>query len=448
MTKKRAIIITAAAVLILALGSVWFFTRPKATTKVGGQSYELTTISKGTIESTVSSSGTLAPVSEVSVLAQMSGRVEKVNATYNDKVKKGQVLVELNTDTLKLQELEADSAVKKAQANYNLQNLDYQNKTELAKKGLLADYDLKSSKTNLDVYAAELASAESALKVIQIQLNQYALITSPITGIVLDMDVEVGQSVVEGSSSNASSLFTLAEDLAKMQIKATVDELDISSIKTGQEVRFTVEADPKTKFTGTVKEIRLVPTTTNNVVNYYVIIDADNRNGKLLPGMTADIQFIKEKKTDVFVVPSAALRFTPTTLTAAEIAKAQYLAGLAGLTAEQKAQAEQAYDEQVKTASANKTATKTTGLTSLISGSSGMGGPGGGPGGRPGEQSSAKTATTTASVEVVKYLWYVGTDGKLAALKVTVGTSDSTNTEVSSTEDLTDKKVVLKIKVE
>jgi HlyD family secretion protein len=239
----------------------------------------------------------------------MSGRVEKVYADYNDRVRKGQVLVQLSTDMLKLQELESQSAVRKAQANHDLQLLDYQNKTNLYQKGLIAEYDLKSSTTSLDVYAAELSSTQSALKVIQTELDQYALITSPIDGIVLDKNVDVGQSVLEGSSSNATSLFTLAEDLSKMEIKAKVDELDIGSIAVGQEVRFTVESNPNVTFKGKVHEIRLVPVTTDNVVNYYVMIDADNSAGTLLPGMTADIQFIKQKKTDVLVVPTAALRF-------------------------------------------------------------------------------------------------------------------------------------------
>jgi HlyD family secretion protein len=475
--RKKTVLIMAPILVVLCLGAAWFLARPKAAATGRGESYEYTTVNRGTIESVVSSSGTLAPVSEVSVPSQMSGRVEKVNATYNDRVTKGQVLVELNTDTLKLQELSAQSAVAKAQASCNLQLLDYQNKSELAKKGLLADYDLKASKTTLDVSAAELASAQSALKVIQIQLNQYALITAPISGIVLDRNVEVGQSVVEGSSSNATSLFTLAEDLASMQIKAAVDELDIGSIKVGQEVRFTVEASPGTTYTGAVKEIRLVPATSNNVVNYYVIISAPNKNARLLPGMTADIEFIKQKKTNVLVVPTAALRFTPTGLTAAEVARAEYLAGLDGLDAGQKALAAQEYDEQQKTAASGKSATGTKSLTSLLGG--GMGGPGGGPGGSGGgpggapgggpggaagssgsagsrsasasgsasSSNAAKTAGTEASADVVKYLWYVDADGRLAALRVTVGASDGTNTEISSAEDLAGRKIILKIKV-
>jgi len=333
---KRAILIAVPVALILVAGVLFLAARPRAATTRANQSYEFTSITKGSIESIVSSSGTLAPVSEVSVLSQMSGRVEKVFVQYNSHVKKGQVLAQLSTDMLKLQEMESESAVKKAQANYDLQRLDARNKANLFNKGLLAEYDLKSSETSLEVYAAELAAAQSALKVIQTELNQYALITSPIDGIVIDMNVEVGQSALEGSSSNATSLFTLAEDLSKMEIKAKVDELDISSIKVGQDVRFTVEANPSLTFNGKVHEIRLVPVTTDNVVNYYVMIDADNREGKLLPGMTADVQFIKQKKSDVLVVPTAAFRFQPTNLSTQEIAKLVFLADIVDLPADQR----------------------------------------------------------------------------------------------------------------
>jgi HlyD family secretion protein len=452
MARKRTFVMLAAlAALAIGLGSAWVLTRPSASAKAAAQSYEFATISTGTIESTVSSSGTLSPVSQLSVLAQMSGRVEKVLVGYNDRVKKGQVLVQLNTDTLKLEQLGAEAAVRKAQAGYDLQLLDYQNKKKLSEKGLLAEYDLASSASSLAVAAAELASVQSALEVIKIKMDQYALVTSPIDGIVLDMDVEVGQTVVEGSSSNATSLFTLAEDLTRMRIAATVDELDIGSIKVGQEARFTVEADPGTAYTGTVSEIRLVPTTSNNVVAYSVMIDAANTNGKLLPGMTADITFIKEKKVDVLVVPSAALRFTPTTLTAEEIARAAYLAGLAGLTDSEKAAAVQAYDEQ-QSAGTQTSQTTTTTLTSLIASGPGGGLPGGGFGGPPGDRSGQNGASTasasSASGETAKYLWYMGTDGKLAALKVTTGASDSTRTEVSGADDLEGREVILKLKVE
>jgi HlyD family secretion protein len=253
--------------------------------------------------------------------------------------------------------------------------------------------------------------------------------------------VDVGQSVLEGSSSNATSLFTLAEDLSKMEIKATVDELDISSIKVGQDVRFTVEANPKIAYKGTVHQIRLVPKTTDNVVNYYVMIDADNKAGTLLPGMTADIEFIKEKKSDMLVVPTAALRFQPSSLSAAQIARLEFVAGLVDLPADQRDAAEKAYDEQIKSASqaTSKVQTKSTGLVGMM-----MPAP---PRRSPSANGSTEPATNTIA-QARKPLWYVGDNGTVGVYMVSVGVSDGTNTELVGADSLEGKKIILKIKVE
>jgi HlyD family secretion protein len=440
--KKWTWIIIAVA-LIAAVGGIWLLTRPKASADKTKESYDLATVSRGSIESVVSSSGTLSAVSTVSILSQMSGRVEKVHADYNDHVKKGQVLVELNTNMLKLQKKESEAAVRKAQANYDLQLLDVQNKTQLALKGLISDYEFKTSKTTLEVYAAELASAQSALDVIQTQLNQYALITSPIDGIVIDRNVDVGQSVVEGSSANASSLFTLAEDLSRMEIKAEVDELDIASIKTGQEVRFTVEANPSATFNGKVHEIRLVPETTDNVVNYSVMIDADNKEGKLLPGMTAEVQFIKENRQNVLTVPSAALRFQPAGLSDQEIQQMIFAAGLADLPADQR-EAAQKIMEAAKAAGA---AAGGDGTKTQARGLAGMMMPMGPP---PGSRNNANAAAASGlpAAQDKKALWYLDGSGKLAVRMVKTGASNGTSTEIIGADDLEGKTIIVKTKVE
>jgi len=435
------------------------------------QSYEMTTISRGTISSVVSSNGTLAVVSSVSVLAQMSGRVEKVNVDYNTRVKKGEVLATINTDLLKLQAKAAQAAVDKAQANYDLQVLAAQNAQALAAKGLLSDYDLKSSLSTLQVNKAELASAKASLEQIETEINQYAFITSPIDGIVLERDIDPGESVVGGSSSTSTSLFTLAQNLAKMQIKAEVDELDISSIHVGQAVTFTVEANPGETFSGTVKEIRLVPETSDNVVYYYVIILADNKSGTLLPGMTASVNFIKQKKENILLVSSAALRFTPANMSAADIKKAVFLAGLENLTPEEKQAAAKRYDEDLKAqtaaaASGKKGTTQSSGLTSIMGGGGGPGGgPGGPPGGMPGGSGSSKHSASAspsgqpdqaggdaggpgAKNANKKPLWYLDDAGKLAVILVDVGVSDGLKAEVSGAEGLEGRAVIQKVKVE
>lgn len=442
---KKWIAIAAAVVIALGVGGAWFGLRAGKTPKAASQAYELARISRGTIESVVSASGTLATVSTVSVLAQMSGRVEKVFADYNDRVSKGMVLASLNTDMLALQEQESLSAVKKARAQYTLQLLDVQNKTKLAEKGLVSEFDFKSSQASLDVLAAELSAVESALQRIRTELTQYALITSPIDGIVLDRNIEEGQSVVDGTSSNSASLFTLAEDLSLMEIKAEVDELDISSIAVGQEVRFTVESWPALSFGGKVHQIRLVPKTTDNVVSYYVMVKAENPDEKLLPGMTASVQFIREKRSDVLVVPSAALRFQPIGLSAEQIQKMLFLAGLAGMPDDEKAAAEKAYDGQVKAAaeaaSANKSTTGRTGLAGMM-----MSGPP--PGASRNGSGNGASAGQSADGETRKPLWYLDSQGKPAVLLVTTGASDASNTEITSTEEIEGRQVILKVKVQ
>jgi HlyD family secretion protein len=471
MKRQKSISLIVAVALILG-GTIILESCAKSATAAKKQSYEFTSLSKGTIESVVSSSGTLSVVSSVSVLAEMSGRIKEVNVDYNSKVKAGQVLATINTDLLKLQAKAAQASVDKAQANYDLQALALQNAKALFEKGLLSEYDYKSSQSSLNVEKANLSSAKASLEQIETQINQYAIITSPIDGIVLERDIDPGQSVVGGSSSSSTSLFTIAGDLSSMQIKAQVDELDIASIKVAQEVRFTVEANPGETFSGSVKEIRLVPETSSNVVYYYVIILASNKSGKLLPGMTASVSFIKQKVEDVAVVPNAALRFTPTTLTDAEKQKALFLAGLGNLGAAEKEEAALKYDEMQKAVAAQAksgtTATqKASGLSSLMSGQSGggAGGPPGGMGGgfggppgtggtssrRSGQTVSAAAGTTGTAVESVavkKALWYLDDSGKLAAAMVEVGVSDGTKTQVSGADALEGKKIILKVKAE
>jgi len=462
---KRAFYLSGLSLAALAF-ALAFSGCSKSAGSSGKTEYVFSAISRGSIEKTVSSSGTLEPVSSVSVLAQMSGIAEKVNADYNDRVTKGQVLVELNTDMLRLQQEEQLAAVKKAQANYDLQAIAYNNQLKLSEKSLVSDYDVKSAKTTLDVYAAELSSAKAALKVIETEISQYAFIKSPISGIVLSRDVDAGQSVVEGSSSNSSSLFTIAENLTHMQIEATVDEIDIASIKQNQEVRFTVEALPGKTFSGKVQLIRLEPETTDNVVSYYVIISVNNADGSLLPGMTADVEFIVSSTEDALLVPNAALRYEPTSLTEEEIAEAVSTAKLALMTDDERATAEAAMREAPAgepPADETSSGTKQTGLSSLMMG--GGGGPRGGPGGPggPGQRnksSSSKsagsadasgTATAAAQSDTSKTLWYLDASGKLAVMTVKTGVSDGSKTEIivddAQAATLEGKKIIQKEKV-
>jgi HlyD family secretion protein len=444
-----------------------FFISCSADKNIGKkQSFDFTAVTKGSIESTVASTGTLAVVSSVDVLAQMSGRIEKVYVDYNTRVKKGQILATINTELLKLQEKAAQASVDKYQATYDLQKLTVQNDKTLYSKGFLSEFDYKSALATLNIDKADLESAKASLEEISTEINQYAYITSPIDGIVLSRGVDPGASVTGGSVSSSTTLFTIAGNLEEMEIEAEVDELDISSIKAGQDVKFTVEANPGVNFTGIVKEVRLVPETDDNLVYYYVIILADNKLGQLLPGMTANVNFIKEKKDNVYTVPNAAFRFTPSSLSDAEKNRLLFVANLPpDMSGEDRNTALANYDEQVKNRSADSDKTgvneknRESGLSGLMSGGRipGAGGPpgGGGPGGMDGKrlrnskntQEKEQQSQEPAAI-ARKPLWFIDEKGQLAAVMVQPGISDATKTEIIGADALAGKKIILKVKVE
>ncbi|MDR1108985.1 MAG: efflux RND transporter periplasmic adaptor subunit [Spirochaetaceae bacterium] len=390
--------------------------------------YDFTEIRRGSLEKTVSAGGTLKPVATVNVLARMSGKVELIHVDYNDRIHKGDILAELNTDMLWLQREQQLASVIKARANHELQLLNYQNQEKLAEKNLISEYELKTTRTALNVQAAELSAAEASLRVIETEINQYAFITSPIDGIVLERNINEGDTVVEGSSSNSSSIFTLAENLEEMQIEASVGELDIPSIRQGQTVRFTLEALPGRTYTGAVKTVHLMPAIQDSVVSYTVIIDVDNRDGSLFPGMTCAVEFIEERNEGILMVPNAALRYQPVGLTPEEIAGRIFTAGLSGMTEAERAEARQRQAEAPPRA--GRETRQTAGLSALMSGGGGFGGPMGGPGGRGGGGPRNTPASAPAPEAAPKTLWYLTAEGKLDCLLVRTGISNGSFTEI------------------
>jgi len=406
--------------------------------KGGTPVYEWTQVSRGTIEKTVSSTGTLTPVAIVKVLPRMSGKVEKVLVDYNDVVRQGDILAELNTDMLRLQRDQKNAQVTKARANYELQKMDYDSQVKLSEKNLISAYDLKNSKTTLDMRAAELSTAEAELKTIDTEINQYAFITSPIDGIVLQRNINVGDTVVDSSSSNSSTIFTIAENLEEMQIESWVGELDIASIKKDQGVRFTLESLPGRTYTGVVSDKRLMPSTQDSVVSYQVIINVNNKDGSLLPGMTCSVEFIEERDENVLLVANGALRYSPTTLTAEEIAGLVFTAGLAGLSEEERAAAVQRREAAQKTAPegaapGNAGRTSAGGLAGMLAPGTGgrMRPPGGAGASGPGSSAGNAGGTGRASPRAEpKPLWYLDGNGKLACVLVRPSLSNGTSTEI------------------
>jgi HlyD family secretion protein len=424
--------------------------------KTGPASYEFTSVRRGSIERTVSSSGTIKPVSTVNVLPRMSGKVEKIYVDYNDPVAVGDILAELNTDMLRLKWEQQYAAVIKARANYELQEINYRNQVALAEKNLISEYELRTSKTQMDGQRADLAVAEANLKVTQTEINQYAYITSPIDGIVLDRRINVGDTVVDSSSNNSSSIFTLAENLREMQIEAMVGELDVTAIRKGQAVRFSLESLPGRSFSGEVETLRMVPVVSNNVVSYTVVINVENRDGSLLPGMTCMVDFIVEQAGDVLMVSNAALRYQPTSLDAQRIAEMVFNASLDGMSDEQRKAAIEAREQQAKAAqSAAGTANANTGITGLMMG----GAPTGrqammmGGGGRQttrqgaGQGQGQGQGRGAARAAVIRNLWYVNGDGRLEVMQVRTGITNGSFTEIRSLEDIEGRQVILREKI-
>jgi HlyD family secretion protein len=270
--------------------------------------FETMPVTRGHLRAVVTASGTLGAVVSVDVGCQVSGRIMKLNADFNTIVKRGDLIAELDTSiySSKVKAAEGELASTGANVTLKKQNLD-------RKKSLLP---LRAA-TELDVEqaVAELTQAEANVTIKEAALDQaktdlgFCRITAPVDGIVVSRKVDVGQTVV--ASMSTPVLFTIAQDIKKMRIIATVSEADIGRVKTGNQVDFTVDAFPDDVFTGEVVQVRIAPTTTENVVTYETLIDVENPEQRLFPGMTADVSILSAERNDVLKVPNTALRFTP-----------------------------------------------------------------------------------------------------------------------------------------
>lgn len=250
------------------------------------------------IEVTVTATGEIQPVYKVDVGTQVSGRVEKLYVDFNSEVKKGDLLAELDRSMLLEQVQQSEASVSNAQSNLNLAQRNYDRTKTLFDNKAATREALDAVEDELIRAKNQLVTAKSNYQKAKVDLS-YAMIYSPISGVVLNKAVEEGQTVA--SSFNTPTLFTIANNLTEMQVEADVDEADIGQVKVGQPVTFTVDAFPDDVFSGTVKQVRLEPTVTSNVVTYTVIIDAPNPDEKLFPGMTASVSIIVDKEVGVSV---------------------------------------------------------------------------------------------------------------------------------------------------
>ena len=269
-----------------------------------GTGFATATISRGDLRQVVTATGEIQPLNTINVGSQVSGTIEAIYVDYNSKVKKGDVLLKIEPSVLQASVDEAYASLVSAESQLNYAKSEYERNKELFAQDYIARADLELSQTNYE-------QAEQSVKRMQSQYDRavtnlgYATITSPVDGTVISRQVDVGQTVA--ASFQTPDLFEIAEDLSKMQIETAVSEADIGMITEGLPVTFTVDAYPTQTFQGTVRQVRLSPTITSNVVVYTVVIDVDNSDLKLKPGMTAFVTILISEKTDVWKIQNSAL---------------------------------------------------------------------------------------------------------------------------------------------
>ncbi|MBO4583187.1 MAG: efflux RND transporter periplasmic adaptor subunit [Alphaproteobacteria bacterium] len=286
-------------ILILLAGGTWWIIA-----SIGDKvEYVTVNVSRGDIKHVVTATGEINPVNTVSVGSQVSGTIENIYVDYNSRVTKGQLLLEIEPSVLQATVDEARAALDSAKSQLNLARNDYERNKTLYDSGYIARAEMEQSQTNYEQAQQSVKRMESQYERAVTNLS-YATITSPVDGTVISRKVDKGQTVA--ASFQTPDLFEIAEDLSKMQIETAVSEADIGVIKEGQNVTFTVDAYPRKTFNGIVKQVRLSPTTTSNVVVYTVVIDVDNADLNLMPGMTAFVTILVDAAKDVWKTQNAA----------------------------------------------------------------------------------------------------------------------------------------------
>ena len=484
----------AAVLVALAVLAGWAWHRHGAA--AAGSGYRTEAVQRGDIRVAISSTGTLSAISTVTVGSQISGQVTDVLVDFNSHVKKGEVLARIDPSTYEAQLEQGNAQIASARAQYaqaqaTLRNAqaDYARKADLGRQQLVSKSDVDLARAALDEASAQVNSAQAQIRqqtastqTTRVNLDR-AVIRSPVDGVVLTRSIEPGQTVA--ASLQAPELFTIAEDLSKMQIELAVDESDIGQVKAVQAVSFSADAFPDRQFKGMVEQVRLAATTTNNVVTYPVIVTVDNSDGTLLPGLTVNADIEVSKRANVLKLANAALRFKPSEGSpladlqptgpgqqaqsgnrgagnANMAGDLQDLAGTLGLNAGQKAAFDAAL-EQMRQRQAERAAQQGQGAQStpqqggnrLFGGGPRFGGQGGAPDAgmqaqmrarmrdRFNQQFAAFTATLDdgqkakwnaameAQLNAKRVTIYKLANGKPEAVMVRLGASDGSSTEVS-----------------
>jgi HlyD family secretion protein len=316
----RKILLLLVAVIIVGGGAYGYY---RYTQKIVPPTITTARVTQGDLAETVGATGALQAVTTVQVGTQVSGTIQELNADFNSLVRKGQVLARLDPSLIQSQIEQARANLIRAEADLERLRVsldDTRTKLarakELSEKKLIAQTELEAADVAVRSAEAQLRSQEAGVTQSQASLRQnqvnlaHTVIESPIDGLVISRNVDVGQTVA--ASMSAPTLFVLAADLTKMQVLASLDESDVGRIRPGQAVRFRVDAYPTDEFMGSVTQVRLQPTTVQNVVTYQTVIDVPNPELKLKPGMTANVNVEIARRSDVLRVPNGALRFRPT----------------------------------------------------------------------------------------------------------------------------------------
>jgi len=276
--------------------------------KGDGPAYRTEPVTRGDIQAAVTATGTVNAVTTVLVGTQVSGTIKNLFVDFNSPVKKGQVIAQIDPEMFEAQGEQAKANVEKADAQVRDAERTLRRNRELSSRNLIARSELDTAETNYESASAQLEQAKAALRVADTNLR-YTRILSPVDGIVISRSVDVGQTVA--ASFQTPTLFTIAQDLTKMQIDTSVAEADIGSVRVGQDVEFSVDAYPDRMFKGKVWQVRRAPIIVQNVVTYNVVVQVNNADLKLMPGMTANVSIILATKKDVLRISNAALRFRP-----------------------------------------------------------------------------------------------------------------------------------------
>ena len=440
--------------LLLALAGAFLWWRRSGSATTATLTFRTAAVQRGDVTLTVTGSGTLSALTTVDVGSQVSGNIAKLYVDYNDTVTAGQLLVEIESSTYEAKLFQTDADLLSAQATLELRQLNLKRSADLLAKKLIPQSDYDDAAVAVRQQEASTKKAQAAVQSAKVDLDR-CKIYSPVNGVVLKRAIDLGQTVQ--ANYTAPTLFTIAQDLRKMEISATIFEADIGTVEAGQSVSFTVDAFPTRKFQGTVRQVRNNSTISNNVVTYPVIVTVANDDLKLRPGMTANIVIATTKRTNALRVPNAALRFkAPEGATVIAAAASAGAAGGAPAFDDMPAEIRQRLladfdkngdgkldDEERKTMAAamrNRAAAR--------SGGDGFGPPDGGPGGPPpgggssgrsGGGTSASSSSGASSTQAVTLYVARGTPnaagfvtGELQPASVFTGVSDSTHTEILS----------------